>query len=140
MKCRQFESDDLSYLVEMYRLLRIDEQQPDQRPDADLCQHLRNYLDDGYQCYFYENEDAQVIGYILFKESSGGVFLKHLFIGEAFRRQGHARRFLRYFIDGVWLGKSVSLEVLSVNEAAIAFYESMSFLLHSHLFTRPPLA
>ena len=138
MKCRPYDESDLSYLVEMYRQLRIDEQQPDERTDAEICQQFHAFMNtDAYQCFFWANGQDELLGYMLFKESEQGVFLKHLFVLPAYRRQGHARNFLTHFIDGAWFGKPISLEVLAVNRAAIAFYQSMSFLLHSHLYTRP---
>ncbi len=140
MKPRPFVSDDLPYLLEMYRVLRVDEGQPDERSDAAICKQLLGLMQqDGYQCALSEDANGQLLGYVLYRESEAAVFLKHLFIQRTLRRQGHARRLLQFYIDGPWAGKSISLEVLAVNKAAIAFYQSMSFLLHSHLYTRWPL-
>ncbi len=75
-------------------------------------------------------QDAEVIGYVLFRRDANWLYLRHFVIVSAFRRQGLGKLAIQKLSEAVWKG-NIRLEVLAGNPGGIAFWKSVGFSIYT---------
>lgn len=124
---REARVDDLQRLAAWNAALIRDERHDDALTPAELRERLREWLASEYRACVFE-ADGEPVGYALYRELSDATHLRHFFIVPAFRRNGIGRRaFERLRTEVFPHGKRVLVEVLTWNDAGIAFWKAIGF-------------
>lgn len=117
---------DIPALAAMNKRLIEDEGHPNPMNVAQLADRMAVFLSGEYTAYV-ARQGAEIVGYALYRDDGGSIYLRHLFVERGHRRQGIARALLDWLFARVWTEKPVRLEVLAHNEDAIAFYRAYGF-------------
>lgn len=125
---RQAGLADLKVLTDFNAGLQCDQGSPQPLAEAALRQRLADWLSKGdYQAILAER-DGRPVGYALYRLEDERIFLRHLYVVPAARRQGLGRAFYRHLQDEVWpAGWPVQLNVLAANSRGQAFWTAMGF-------------
>ena len=125
---RQAGLADLEVLTDFNAGLQCDQGSPQPLAEAALRQRLADWLSNGdYQAILAER-DGRPVGYALYRLEDEHIFLRHLYVVPAARRQGLGRAFYRHLQDEVWpAGWPVQLNVLAANSRGQAFWAAMGF-------------
>lgn len=121
-------AEDFALLAEMNHQLISDEGHRNPMTVAQLEERMRGWLDSGEYAARIFQEEGAIAGYALYRESTEEIHLRQLFIVRERRRRGLGRKAMKILMEEVWPGnKRWTLEALSGNAAAIAFYRSIGF-------------
>ena len=134
---RNATESDLDLLAELNRQLIVDEGHANPMTVEQLRARMRAWLASEYRAALF---DAQsVVGYALFRPADDGIHLRQFYIGREQRRAGLGRRALALLRDELWPPSAVvTVEVLSHNEGAIAFWRSVGFSPYSICLKQRP--
>ena len=127
MQYRQTTEDDIKTLVQMNRQLIEDERSSNPMSDRQLGHRMRNFLSNNFSAYIacHENKPA---GYALYRLEVEHVYIRHFFIGRAFRRQGYGQAFMTWLLENPWRPyRKISLDVLAHNEIGVEFWRAVGF-------------
>ena len=118
---------DCPQLAEMnYQLIR-DEGHRNPMTVAELETRMRAWLNGVYQAVFFM-DPTEVLGYALYGEQEGEIYLRHLFVVRHRRRQGIGRRAMEILRGDIWpKHKRLTVAVLVHNEAAVAFWRTCGY-------------
>lgn len=118
---------DIDLLVRMNRQLIQDERSSNPMSDRQLRHRMRNFLQTNFEAYI-AYVDGTACGYVLYRPEVDYVYVRHFFIGRAFRRQRVGHEFMCWLIDNPWRNYSrVTLDVLAHNEAGRRFWQAVGF-------------
>ena len=118
---------DLGLLAELNRQLIEDEGHPNPMSVAELEKRMRAWLVRTYTAVLFL-EEADVVGYALYRSDDAGIFLRQFFICRGERRRGRGCAAMQLLLARLWPpGSTVTLEALCSNQAAIGFWRSLGF-------------
>ena len=115
-------------LAEMnFRLLEDEAHRARGMSVADLDVRMAGWLRSGeYQAILFQTDSP--VAYALFRHDGNEIFLRQFFVERERRRQGIGRAAFGILRESVWAPSSrVTLEVLSHNVAAKAFWQAVGF-------------
>ena len=108
--------------------LQRDQGSPQPLAEPALRQRLADWLSAGtYQAIVVER-DGQPLGYALYCLEADRIFLRHLYVVPAARRQGLGRAFYEHLRDRLWpADRPVQLNVLADHASGQAFWRALGF-------------
>jgi predicted acetyltransferase len=93
-------------------------------PELEL--RMKEWLAGEYRAVFFEVA-GEVIGYALFREQPGAIYLRQLFIVPHRRRQGLGRTAMKILFK-TWPDTArLTVDVLTGNQAAIQFWRAIGY-------------
>ena len=92
-----------------------------------LWERMKGWLEGEYKAVIFEI-GSDPVAYALYKESATEIYLRQLFVKRGDRRQGIGREAVGILRKQVWpLGKRLTVEVLTANVPAVAFWRSVGY-------------
>lgn len=128
MNYRIATTDDLQLLAEWNHQLIQDEGHRNPMDISQLRVRMHRWLTSGgYTAVVFE-ENSETVAYALYREDPAEIYLRHLFVLRHLRRKGIGRRAVEILISGLWpKTKRLTVEVLTRNESAVAFWRAMGY-------------
>lgn len=126
MKIRPATLTDIDTLAAMNLRLIQAERHPNPLNQPQLRARMHSWLETVYQGYL-ALEGGIPIAYCLYRNEERYYYLRHLYVEQAWRRQGVATRLLDWMFRHVWADKKVRLDVLAHNHGAVDFYTQYGF-------------
>jgi ribosomal protein S18 acetylase RimI-like enzyme len=127
MQYRQAKAPDATLLGEMNHRLIRDEGHRNPMTVAELAGRMAEWLAAEYEAVLFE-DDAGVAGYALFRREPEHIYLRQFYVEPQRRRQGIGRAAIAHLLQHHWQDRArIRVDVLSGNEAAIAFWRSVGF-------------
>jgi ribosomal protein S18 acetylase RimI-like enzyme len=128
LTCRIAKDEDCALLAQLNRQLIVDEGHRNNMTVQELESRMRDWLSADYRAVIFEREKG-FVAYALFRESSTEIYLRQLFVARDIRRQGIGRHVLRVLRRQFWPdSKRFTVEVLTSNTAALAFWRAMGYI------------
>ena len=129
--------DDCSLLAELNQRFLLEEGHknvflpalgpPDAIPLNRLLERMQRWLSQRHEAVVFSVQD-QVVAYALYEEGKYNLGLQQFFVVPDRRRTGIGRRCFEVLRSEYWPhNKRISLEVLTDNEPAVAFWRAMGF-------------
>ena len=127
MKYHIANETDLDILAQWnYQLIR-DEGHRNPMTVPQLRDRMRQWLSGDYTSVIFE-KDNEAVAYALFRESEDEIYLRQLFVEREMRNQGIGKEAVRILKEEIWTKpKRLTVDVLSHNKAAIAFWRSVGY-------------
>jgi len=124
--------DDVPVLARLNKELTEDEGHRNRLQTIEwFAQRMAGFLQSEYTAVVLEKE-GEAVAYALFRpvgDRENTVYLRQLYVVRRWRRQGVGREMMRVLRDEVWApGTTVTVEVMSHNEPARAFYAALGFV------------
>ena len=127
MTYRQATLEDSPLLAEFNRQLIEDEGHRNRMTVPELERRMREWLAAEYTGIVFE-DGGEVVAYALFRERTGEIYLRQLFVVRHRRRQGIGRRAVQTLRSPIWAkGKRLTVEVLATNQDALAFWRAVGY-------------
>jgi ribosomal protein S18 acetylase RimI-like enzyme len=127
MTFRRAQADDCALLAELNHQLIQDEGHRNKMSVAELEQRMKSWLAAEYAAQIFE-VDGEIVAYGLYYEQAAEIYLRQLFVSRNRRRQGLGRRAIEILRTQIWpKGKRLTVEVLTQNAAAIAFWRAVGY-------------
>jgi predicted acetyltransferase len=127
MRHRIANIEDSEALGELNHQLIKDEGHRNSITTPELIERMRSWLITDYRASIFEN-DTGILAYALYKEDQDSVHLRQLFVQRRNRRSSVGRQSMNILFSEVWpRDKRVTVDVLSHNSGAIAFWKSVGF-------------
>lgn len=127
LEYRSAVQDDLDLLAEWnYQLIR-DEGHRNPMTVPELKERMRGWLEGEYQArlFLLHGEPA---AYSLYRENQNEIYLRQFFVRRDLRRQGIGRRAITLLRSEIWSQhKRLTVEVLTANQVAVAFWHSVGY-------------
>lgn len=119
---------DCPLLAELNHQLIRDEGHRNTMNPAQLEERMRSWLQSGeYTAVLFEREGI-IVAYTLYRESAEEVYLRQLLVVRPHRREGIGRQAAALLREQIWpRHKRLTLEVLSHNTVALAFWRSLGY-------------
>ncbi len=117
---------DIQLLTDMNRQLIQDEGHRNLMTLPELYRRIQRWLAEEYRALIIQ-DDAMVIGYILFRRDTDWLYIRQFFIVPAFRRKGLGKLAIQKLREDVWRNTKIRLDVLVGNFHGVAFWESAGF-------------
>jgi predicted acetyltransferase len=128
---RRATPDDCPLLAELNHQLIRDEGHRNRMTVPELEQRMRGWLAGEYIAIMFEN-DGEVIAYALYREQPDEIYLRQLFVVRQRRREGLGKQAMHQLRSEIWpKTKRLTVEVLVVNTAAVAFWRAVGYRDHS---------
>ncbi len=119
---------DAPQLGQMNKHLIEDEGYNNPMTVSELTTRMRRWLDFGdYSATLFSSPSGEAIGYAMYRDEGGYVYIRHFFVQRAHRRSGNGRVMVRLLRERILPRKRITLEVLLHNERAISFYRATGF-------------
>lgn len=119
--------DDCPRLAELNHQLIRDEGHRNQMTVPELEQRMRGWLASEYAAVIFEDK-GDVAAYALYREQTEEIYLRQLFVVRDRRRNGIGRQAMEILRSEIWpKNKRLTVEVLTQNTAAIAFWRAMGY-------------
>lgn len=92
-----------------------------------LRERMKGWLQGEYKAVlFYSGKDN--LAYALYKEGDQGIYLRQLFVDRRHRRQGIGKQVVAVLRNQIWpTDRRLTVEVLTANQPALAFWRSVGF-------------
>jgi GNAT superfamily N-acetyltransferase len=127
MTCRIASSADSTLLARMNHQLILDEGHRNNMTVEELESRMRDWLAADYRAIIFEDAGA-FAAYALFRELPTEIYLRQLFVARDVRRRGIGSHALNVLRTQFWsAGKRLTVEVLTANAAALAFWRAMGY-------------
>ena len=131
MKHRLATMNDIPILAKMNRELTEDENHRNRfQTDAWFQQRMQIFLNGDYHAVIF-GQDGKILAYALYRnhpEYKDTIYLRQIFVDRDFRRQGIGRQAMQILMNEYWSKeKRLTVEVLSDNITAYAFYKSVGY-------------
>lgn len=118
---------DCPLLGELNHQLIEDEGHRNPMSPGELAQRMNAWLDTEYRAVIFENE-ADLIGYALFRESADEIYLRQLFVSRNMRRRGFGRAMMTLLRGEIWPAeKPLTVEVLLADNSAVQFWRAVGY-------------
>lgn len=125
---RQAGLSDIEVLTHFNAGLQRDQDSPQPLAEAALRQRLADWLSEGTYQGVVAERDGHPLGYALYCLEDDHIFLRHLYVVPAARRQGLGRAFYGHLRDRLWpADRPVQLNVLASNARGQAFWRALGF-------------
>jgi predicted acetyltransferase len=73
-------------------------------------------------------KDGEAVAYALYREDATEIYLRQFFVLRHLRRKGIGRRAVEILISQLWpKTKRLTVEVLTQNQSAVAFWRAMGY-------------
>ena len=119
--------EDILLLADLNHQLICDEGHRNRMTIPELAQRMSTWLATDYRAVIFE-DDAGVAAYALFREHPDEIYLRQLFVVRHRRRQGIGRRAVEILRTQIWpKTKRLTVEVLTANTAAVAFWRAAGY-------------
>lgn len=119
---------DTEMLAQWNHQLIQDEGHRNRMTLPELADRMRGWLAGEYKAILF-TRDGNDVAYALFRESPSEIYLRHLFVHRDCRRQGVGRTAIGLLRSQIWpTDKRLTVEVLVVNEPAVAFWRAVGFV------------
>ena len=119
--------DDLDFLAEWNQQLIRDEGHRNPMTVPELRERMKGWLAGEYKAVVFSS-GAEAVAYALYRENSTEIYLRQLFVRRDRRRQGIGREAVAILRSGIWTRhKRLTVEVLTANAPAVAFWRSVSY-------------
>ena len=130
MKYRFATKEDIPILVTMNKQLTEDEQHRHRfESEQWFTERMTQLLNDEYTAVLFEKDI--IVAYALYRnhpDHADTIYLRHLFVTRDHRRQGIGREVINILKNDIWpKEKRLTVEVLSHNEVARKFYQSVGY-------------
>jgi GNAT superfamily N-acetyltransferase len=127
MKHRFATDGDLDLLAEWNHQLIRDEGHRNPMTVPELHQRMREWLGGEYKAVIF-GPQSEPVAYALYKENATEVYLRQLFVRRDRRRKGIGREAMDILRGRCWpRDKRLTVEVLTANSPAIAFWRSVGY-------------
>lgn len=128
MNYRIATTDELQPLAEWNHELIQDEGHRNPMDIPQLKDRMRGWITTGgYTAVIFE-EDGEAVAYALYREDATEIYLRQLFVMRHLRRKGIGRRAVEVLKSQLWpTTKRLTVEVLTQNQSAIAFWRAMGY-------------
>lgn len=129
---------DLDLLAEWNHQLIRDEGHRNPMTIPQLRDRMQGWLASEYKAVLFE-QVSEPVAYALFREDASEIYLRQLFVRPDRRRQGIGREAVRILREQIWpSGKRQTVEVLTANASAVAFWRSVGYSDYSLMLERMP--
>lgn len=119
--------EDCAMLAKLNHQLIRDEGHRNTMSVAELEQRMRTWLEAEYAAQIFEI-GGEVVAYGLYRDRATDIYLRQLFVVRNKRRHGIGRQAFESLRTQVWPpGKRLTVEVLTQNAAAIAFWRAVGY-------------
>jgi GNAT superfamily N-acetyltransferase len=119
--------EDAALLAELNHQLIRDEGHRNAMSLPELESRMREWIGGEYRAVIFE-ESGELVAYALFREKADHVYLRQLFVMRHRRCEGIGRAAVAILRSHVWpAGKRLTVDVLTANERAVAFWRSVGF-------------
>jgi GNAT superfamily N-acetyltransferase len=93
----------------------------------ELSERMRGWLGGEYKAVLF-GPASEPLAYALYREEANGIYLRQLFVRRDRRREGIGRAAMDILRSQVWPpGKRLTVEVLTANTRAVAFWHAMGY-------------
>jgi ribosomal protein S18 acetylase RimI-like enzyme len=131
MTYRFAKSEDCSVLAELNHQLIQDEGHRNTMTIDELKQRMSGWLKDEYISILFE-ENSKILAYALYREGLDEIYLRQLFVQRTHRRHGVGKKVMEILTSNIWpRNKRLTVEVLTSNHAALAFWRSVGYMDYS---------
>jgi GNAT superfamily N-acetyltransferase len=118
---------DLDLLAEWNHQLIRDEGHRNPMTLLELRERMRGWLGGEYKAVIF-GPRMEPVAYALYRENETEVYLRQIFVRRDRRREGIGRAAMDVLRSQVWLRrKRLTVEVLTANPGAVAFWRSMGY-------------
>ena len=118
---------DLDLLAEWNHQLIRDEGHRNPMTVPELRQRMQGWLQGAYRAVLFGTA-ADPVAYALYREDPKEIYLRQLFVRRDRRREGIGRAAMEVLRSQVWpKGKRLTVDVLTSNTRAIAFWRAMGY-------------
>ncbi len=127
LKSRPAAQEDLDLLAEWNHQLIRDEGHRNPMTVPELKERMRGWLAGEYQARLFLL-NGEPVAYSLYRESQDEIYLRQFFVRRDLRRQGIGRRAVDLLQGEIWRrDKRLTVEVLTANQPAVAFWRSVGY-------------
>ena len=118
---------DCAILAEYNHQLIQDEGHRNAMGVPELEERMRHWLATDYVAVLFA-KNRETVAYALYREEPEEIYLRHLFVVRHRRREGIGRTAMGILRSQIWPGaKRLTVEVLTQNTGAIAFYRNIGY-------------
>ena len=118
---------DVPILARFNRQLIADEASETRLTLDGIEERMRGWLRRDYEAVLFHLDDEPV-GYVLFRPSEDGIFIRQLFVVKPWRGHGIGRRALKMLSEKVWpQGVNISVHCLAHNRSGLRFWRAVGF-------------
>ncbi|MHC4207228.1 MAG: GNAT family N-acetyltransferase [Planctomycetota bacterium] len=118
---------DLDILAQWNHQLIRDEGHRNPMTISQLRARMRHWLSGDYTAVIFD-KDSESVAYALYRESEDEIYLRQLFVKRENRNRGIGKEAVRILKEEIWTkSKRLTVDVLSHNKAAIAFWRSVGY-------------
>jgi ribosomal protein S18 acetylase RimI-like enzyme len=118
---------DLDILARWNHQLIRDEGHRNPMTVSQLRERMRQWLSGDYTAVIFD-KDGEPVAYALYRESKDEIYLRQLFVKRENRNRGIGKEAVRILKEEIWTkSKRLTVDVLSHNKAAIAFWRSAGY-------------
>lgn len=118
---------DCALLGELNHQLIKDQGHRNPMTGPELEHRMRGWLEAEYQAVIFE-EGGEIVAYGLYREQETEIYLRQLFVVRNRRRHGIGRKAMEILRGRIWpKHKRLTVEVLTANAAAVAFWRAMGY-------------
>jgi predicted acetyltransferase len=127
MTYRRATTNDCPLLAELNHQLIRDEGHRNPMTVPELEQRMRGWLESEYAAILFE-DGGKVVAYALYREQPDEIYLRQLFVVRHRRRQGLGKQAMHLLFSEIWpKTKRLTVEVLTANTAAVAFWRAVGY-------------
>jgi predicted acetyltransferase len=119
--------NDCVLLAELNHQLIRDEGHRNKMTVPELEQRMKGWLVSEYAAVIFEI-GGEVVAYALYREQPEEIYLRQLLVARNQRRKGFGREAVKILRSKIWPpNKRLTVEVLTQNTAAVAFWRAMGY-------------
>jgi predicted acetyltransferase len=127
MNFRPAIASDSALLAELNHQLIRDEGHRNQMTVPELEQRMKGWLASECAAVIFEMS-GEVVAYALYREQPEEIYLRQLFVARNQRRKGFGREAIKILRSKIWpQNKRLTVDVLTQNTAAVAFWRAMGY-------------
>ena len=118
---------DLDILAQWNHQLIREEGHRNPMTVSQLRDRMQQWLSTDYTAVIFD-KDGESVAYALYRESEDEIYLRQLFVKPENRNRGIGKEAVRILKEEIWTkSKRLTVDVLSHNKAAIAFWRSVGY-------------
>ncbi len=127
LKFRFSTRSDVPWLARMNQELILDEGHRNKMTLPELEQRMSDFLQKEYDAVI-ASLDQNDIGYALYRQDPGWLYLRQIFVIKSMRRKGFGRKFIEWLKNNPWKDcKRIRTDVLVGNIVGIDFWKAVGF-------------
>jgi ribosomal protein S18 acetylase RimI-like enzyme len=118
---------DATALASLNKHLIEDEGHDNPMTVPELAARMRRWLENEDYTGVLFSQSGTMVGYALYRVEDRQVYIRHFFVAREVRRSGIGRAMMQLLRDRILPRRRITLEVLSQNARARAFYRAIGF-------------